>query len=329
MQAANPNVPAETPTDPAGDAVRVRARTSSEFARTMPVTDYFYTQLGPGRFEIASTFRYLDDVVINRTVIEPLSVGVVVPDPAWIAFVLPMSWSGEYLFDGAVVTPFALGVSAGPDGYSTRGAGRDGIAVGLQRSRFSAALAALRGVAGDEIRLPSGLVQLPPLVIARLRHRLGSMTLPQAIPHPDMAAEEVYELLLDACLDAHPGGVVESGRGLRWAQIVRKAEECFVAAAGRPVSLADLCAAAGVGRTALQHAFHGLYGESPLAYFHKRRLMQAREALLSGPPVRSAVKRAALGAGLHELGRFSVEYRHLFGERPSATLGRGEAQHSA
>jgi len=33
-----------------------------------------------------------------------------------------------------------------------------------------------------------------------------------------------------------------------------------------------------------------------------------------------------VGAGLHELGRFSVEYRHLFGERPSATLTRASAR---
>ena len=101
---------------------------------------------------------------------------------------------------------------------------------------------------------------------------------------------------------------------------MRRAEERFIAAGGQTVSLADLCAAAGVGRTTLQEAFHRLYGESPLGYFHKRRLTQAHETLMLGPSGRAAVKRAALGAGLTALGRFSVEYRLLFGEYPSATL---------
>lgn len=63
-------------------------------------------------------------------------------------------------------------------------------------------------------------------------------------------------------------------------------------------------------------------GESPLAYFHKRWLMRARSALLNLAPERGAVKRAALGAGLTELGRFSVEYQRLFGESPSVTLNK-------
>lgn len=322
MQAANPDVLDASPTEPAADAVRVRARTSGELARSLPVTDYFYTQLGPGQFELASTYRYLGDVMLTRTVVEPLSIGAVVPHPAWLGFVLPMRWTGEYLFSGAEVTACSLGVSAGPNGYFTRGTGRDVIAVGLQRARFVSALAALRGVAVDEIRLPSGLVQLPAPAIVRLRQRLGSMTRPGARLHPVASTEEVYELLLDAFLDARVGGASESGLGARRADIVRKAEERVAAAAGQSVSLADLCAAAGVGRTALQQAFHSLYGESPLAYFHRRRLMQARETLLSQPAARSAVKRAALGAGLRELGRFSVEYRRLFGEHPSATLAR-------
>jgi len=44
--------------------------------------------------------------------------------------------------------------------------------------------------------------------------------------------------------------------------------------------------------------------------------------LLGTVPGRSAIKRAALGAGLTHLGRFAAEYRDLFGESPSATLNQ-------
>jgi AraC-like DNA-binding protein len=78
----------------------------------------------------------------------------------------------------------------------------------------------------------------------------------------------------------------------------------------------------GVSQSSLHLAFYSVCGEPPLAYFHKRRLMRARSALLNSAPERSAVKRAALDVGFTELGRFSVEYRRLFGESPSVTLNR-------
>jgi AraC-like DNA-binding protein len=95
-----------------------------------------------------------------------------------------------------------------------------------------------------------------------------------------------------------------------------------MAAVGEPLTLADLCAAAGVGKSALYTAFHRVCGVSPLAYFHKRRLTQARSLLINSEPRSGAVKHAALSAGLTALGRFSVEYRQLFGESPSITLNR-------
>ena len=63
------------------------------------------------------------------------------------------------------------------------------------------------------------------------------------------------------------------------------------------------------------------YG-TPLAYFLKRKLTKARATLLHARPERGAVKSAAIDAGLTELGRFSVQYRRLFGECPSATLNK-------
>jgi AraC-like DNA-binding protein len=48
-----------------------------------------------------------------------------------------------------------------------------------------------------------------------------------------------------------------------------------MAAEGTPISLADLCAAAGVSKSALYPAFHSVCGEPPLAYFQKRRLARS------------------------------------------------------
>ena len=91
-------------------------------------------------------------------------------------------------------------------------------------------------------------------------------------------------------------------------------------AGGKPISLADLCAADGVGKSALYLAFQIWWGEPPIAYFHKHRLAKTRSHLLSSDPERGAIKQAALCVGLTELGRFSRDYRRLFGESPSVTL---------
>jgi len=97
-------------------------------------------------------------------------------------------------------------------------------------------------------------------------------------------------------------------------------EEHFMAAEELPVSLADLCAAAGVSKSTLYMAFHQVCGRPPLEYFQKRRLTRARLRLLKASPQRGAVKRVALDTGFTELGRFAADYRRLFGEPPSATL---------
>jgi AraC-like DNA-binding protein len=59
-----------------------------------------------------------------------------------------------------------------------------------------------------------------------------------------------------------------------------------------------------------------------MAYFKKRRLTDARLALLRGKPEIDLVKSAALEAGLTHMGRFSAEYHQLFGELPTATLNQ-------
>ena len=104
-----------------------------------------------------------------------------------------------------------------------------------------------------------------------------------------------------------------------------RAEERFFASQGAAVSLADLCAATGVSQSTLYRAFDAVCGEPPLAYFHKRRLTVAGRVLVKSSARHGGVKRAAMAAGLTEFGRFSVEYRRLFGESPSATLNRTSA----
>jgi AraC-like DNA-binding protein len=90
-----------------------------------------------------------------------------------------------------------------------------------------------------------------------------------------------------------------------------------------PVTIADLVAASQVpGRTLFQH-FHDFKGMSPMRYLRDARFERARRALLAAEPEES-ITAIATNWGFTHLGRFAVEYRRRFGERPSDTLrGKG------
>ncbi len=63
-------------------------------------------------------------------------------------------------------------------------------------------------------------------------------------------------------------------------------------------------------------------GMSPTQYLWLRRMHKARAALLAAQPDTATVTDIAMAHGFWELGRFAVQYKTFFGERPLATLQR-------
>ena len=61
---------------------------------------------------------------------------------------------------------------------------------------------------------------------------------------------------------------------------------------------------------------------SPFRYLGLRRMHLAHRALILADAAKTTVTGIATDHGFWELGRFSIEYRKLFGESPSATLHR-------
>jgi AraC-like DNA-binding protein len=91
---------------------------------------------------------------------------------------------------------------------------------------------------------------------------------------------------------------------------------------GFDVSVLELCAATTTARRTLERAFREHLGISPTRYLRLCRYRRALSALASTGARESSVSDVAIGAGFSELGRFAVEYRRLFGEKPSETLRR-------
>jgi transcriptional regulator GlxA family with amidase domain len=93
---------------------------------------------------------------------------------------------------------------------------------------------------------------------------------------------------------------------------------------GNASRVADVCAAIGVAeRTLRLHCLKHL-GMSPHRYLWLRRMNRARDVLATADPMATSVTEVAGNCGFTELGRFSVAYRNLFGESPSATLRKRE-----
>ncbi|MEY4412785.1 MAG: hypothetical protein RIQ53_78 [Pseudomonadota bacterium] len=99
------------------------------------------------------------------------------------------------------------------------------------------------------------------------------------------------------------------------ARIDAHAEDC-------PLSVAELVADIGVSRRSLQYAFESALGLNPVAYLRAERLNRARAALGRA----GSVTEAATRFGFWHFGRFANDYRALFGERPSETFRRRQAQ---
>jgi AraC-like DNA-binding protein len=103
---------------------------------------------------------------------------------------------------------------------------------------------------------------------------------------------------------------------------LRQAQQFLSENCREPVSFDDLCLAVGLSRRGLEKLFQDLIGVSPITYLRHQRLHGARRALLAATPASGAVKFAARDWGFNHQGRFSGDYRNLFGESPTKTLAR-------
>ena len=181
----------------------------------------------------------------------------------------------------------------------------------------------LDGLRGTRVITPPLPVRLRLLEVTRSVGNLAA-TDPELLRHPHVAQAVEDGLLraMAACLG--PIGFRHSMRGRvgRGAVIMRRFEAYLEANADRPVHLTEMCAAIGVRARTLRKWCHEYLGIGPIRYLHLRRMHLARRALLHADPTASSVTRVANDFGFAELGRFSGNYRRMFGEPPLATLRR-------
>ncbi len=106
-------------------------------------------------------------------------------------------------------------------------------------------------------------------------------------------------------------------------RLVNRAKSLVLEREDHCVTVSDLCRQLSVSRRTLQYAFEVVCGMSPLSYIKVMRLNRVhRELRHQAGNAECSVGDVAARHGFWHQSRFASEYRKLFGELPSATLGK-------
>jgi len=216
-------------------------------------------------------------------------------------------------------------LSPGGENVIRPAAGNGRLALSISRDAVVRALAALLGrpVTGPISFAPRlGLDQGYARGIARhVRAAVEDLEEDEPLLRGAVSQTAFEQFVITALLVSHPHGYSAELRrpAKRPApQTVRRAVDYIEANLTAPVTLEDVVRAAGVAGRVLFRHFRQATGESPMAYLRNARFQRVRDALRRARADDRIVDIAALW-GFDHIGRFSVEYRRRFGEKPSET----------
>lgn len=193
---------------------------------------------------------------------------------------------------------------------------RNLVAV-LPLEEFRDAFEGLAGSPVDEVLSPERLfLSLDPAARGRLERSWRRMMAERPSGSASFA-------LVEAIVDALGGVVADRPPDRRRAlRLFRAAVALCEEADGVASTPGELALRLGVSLRTLQLAFRSAAGIPPGRYLRVLRLNRAHRQLCRSGPDETSVHAVAIEWGFRELGRFSGEYRRLFGELPSETLHR-------
>lgn len=110
------------------------------------------------------------------------------------------------------------------------------------------------------------------------------------------------------------------GRLISAMKLVRLVEDYLQMTGDRPLHISEICSKLSLSRRSLHRAFHEIFGIGPVTFLRQKRLCTVHSILKDSPPGTTTVSEVAIRQGFIELGRFSHDYRVMFGEYPSQTL---------
>ena len=145
---------------------------------------------------------------------------------------------------------------------------------------------------------------------------------PEIIASPE-AARGLEQLLIHALVECLGGGEAGEDRSAlrQHTLIMRRFRRAVEENPDQALYIPDLCKAIGVSDRTLRSCCQEQLGMSPKRYLLLRRMHLARRALRESAPTTTTVTEIATQYGFWQFGRFAGEYKSLFGELPSTTLG--------
>ena len=216
---------------------------------------------------------------------------------------------------------------AGSEGHNRISAGSQWGTIGLTHE---AVAAAGQTIIGRELIAPPLTHRIKPAPapcseLLSLHQAAGHLarTAPDILAGAEVgrAIEQALIRVMILCLSESQA--IEAGSAhWRHAAALRRLEAFLEENCDRTLYSAELCAAAAVSDRTLRMLCQEHLGMSPTRYLWLRRMHLTRRALRMADPATATVTEIATNYGFWELGRFSVAYRSLFGESPSAALGR-------
>ena len=147
---------------------------------------------------------------------------------------------------------------------------------------------------------------------------------PIIIAHAE-AARGLEQALIEAmiaCL-SHDAPTEDHAAKRRHDRVMRRFHAEVGDHPGEAIYIPQLCAAVGVPQRTLHLCCEESLGMGPKRYLTLRRMNLARRALRDAGAKAATVTEVAASFGFWNFGRFSVEYKALFGETPSSTLRMG------
>ncbi|MEB3340864.1 helix-turn-helix domain-containing protein [Okeania sp.] len=108
----------------------------------------------------------------------------------------------------------------------------------------------------------------------------------------------------------------------RRAKLIAQAEKKMLAHLEQPLTLKQLAENLESSSSALSYGFQDLFGMSPIRYLKVRRLNAVRQHLKASDPESCVIVTTASQFGFYNASHFAKDYKAMFGELPSETLGK-------
>ena len=187
---------------------------------------------------------------------------------------------------------------------------------------------------GELLPIPStGMITIRPEETSGLRvaaainstlETAGSTTLSPHVEQIIQASEEAIlrEVLYAIHTDRRNVDRAESRSASRRRALMSRAEDYLRAAKSDPFDLRAFARAVGTSERMLEYHFRRIYGVTPLAWMRSMKLNAVRDELKRHRTGDELISDIALRWGFTHFGRFSSDYRQLFGESPRDTQRR-------